>query len=64
MVLRARVGGWKTIIGPDGDIVESFTVNLGDASDKDSGTGMVQIIAVAGLVICLGAYLWLGRREK
>ena len=52
------------IIGPDGDIVESFTVNLGEASDKDAGTGMVQIIAVAGMVICLGAYLWLRQREK
>ena len=53
-----------SITGPDGDTVGSFTVNLGEASDEDAGTGMVQIIAVAGLVICLGAYLWLRQREK
>ncbi len=53
-----------SITGPDGDTVGSFTVNLGEASDEDAGTGMVQIIAVAGLVICLGAYLWLRQQEK
>ena len=52
------------IIGPDVGIVGSFTGNLGEASDKDAGTGMVEIIAVAGMVICLGAYLWLRQREK
>ena len=53
-----------SIIGPDGDTVGSFTVNLGEASDVDARTGMVQIIAVAGMVICLGAYLWLRQREE
>ena len=53
-----------SIIGPDGDTVGSFTVDLREASDGDAGTGMVQIIALAGLVICLGAYLSLRQREK
>ena len=53
-----------SIIGPDGDTVGSFTVNLGEASDADARTGMIQIIAVTGMVICLGAYLWLRQREE
>ena len=52
------------VIGPDGDVVESFTVNLGEASSGDARTGMVQIIALMGMVICLGAYLWLRQRKE
>lgn len=52
------------IIGPDGETVASFTINLGEASSEDARTGMIQIIAAAGMAICLGAYLWLRQREQ
>ena len=52
------------VTGPDGGAVGSFTVNLGEASNEDARTGMIQIIAVVGLVTCLGAFLWLRQREE
>ena len=52
------------IMGPDGDTVGSFVVNLGEAVGEDTWTGMIQIIAFAGMVVCLGAYLWLRTRKE
>ena len=52
------------IIDSDGDIIGSFVVNIGEAGGEDTWTGMIQIIAVAGMVVCLGAYLWLRPRKE
>ena len=52
------------IIDSDGDIIGSFVVNIGEAGGEDTWTGMIQIIAVTGMVICLGVYLWLRPRKE
>ena len=52
------------IIGSDGDIIGSFVVNIGEAGGEDTWTGMIQIIAVTGMAICLGVYLWLRPRKE
>ena len=38
--------------------------NLDNMEDEDASTGMIQIIAAAGMAICLGAYLWLKSRKE